>query len=509
VNLFAKKQVREAGVAVFATIVFLVLAGRLIGIDPFDESLYLQGARWFHIDQIVGNQAWAPLYNFWYRGLEFVVSDPVKRYFVSWTLLVSFLALFPHVMRIRGAWIYTLLLLSLPVLLPVPYVSQFAAVWLLIGMCIAIRMQDRLPPFWLMFALASVTCFIAAFARPEYQDGVEFSALAAAIALFFERKSVKNKPRAMLAVFGSLVLAVTIHHIALHAAGDRSGFAFVDSVNMRASEKGLLGDESPWTSTYAQSQFHLDVGHRAPLVKAPIGQYFFANPKLFLSHVFDNVFDIRDLSAIFVITALMLWTWLRPENRTKRPVSAYFVSVCVAPIAGILLIYPREHYLVSMTPSLLLFAVYLIEPQRWFAPTVARVAAFAAVFLLFVSLTYVRLQHEPFGSQRRHVIELRCVQQADFAAAPSHTLVFDTAHGMAPYMHQFRYPVYPEELNGWEGFKTWAVTNHPAWIAMHPQTERLYKITPAQMVEFAQQIGYKAQPCATDPTFLIFTNPEP
>ncbi len=90
------------------TAAFLLCAARSIGIDRHDETLYLASAPYTTLTSFYTHQSWAPLYSVWYGALAWVVPDPLTRYFASWALLVSFLALLTALLKLPGAWIYTL-----------------------------------------------------------------------------------------------------------------------------------------------------------------------------------------------------------------------------------------------------------------------------------------------------------------------------------------------------------------------------------------------------------------
>ena len=408
----------EITTAAIATAVFLVLAGHSIGIDPFDESIYLNGARWIHVNLMLRAQAWAPLYILWYRLLAFIVPNPEVRYFVSWGVMVLFLAMLPVLLSISGSLVYTGLLLALPVMLPVPYVSLFAGWPILIGLCLLIRTEQRQWQYSEVFTVATIATFIGAFSRPELQDGVILSAVATIVCLVVERATETRMVRAAAMAVTVLCLAFTIHYAAQHTTGNRSGFAFVDSVNLRAGENGLLQPgENPWTSTFAQREFGLDQGLRAPQVLMTITDYFKKNPKLFLSHMLDNAKDIRFLVLFFVVVLLAVWPWLRAKDRPMRPASLYMLAASVSAFLGILFIYPREHYAMSMFPTLILYAVYVLKPQRWPGPIAIRMAGFAVLLALCAWVSAWRLRHEPFPSQRMHLQRIACARAADVHVA--------------------------------------------------------------------------------------------
>jgi hypothetical protein len=501
----------EIAAAALATVAFLLIAGHSIGIDPFDESIYLNGARWIHVNLMLRAQAWAPLYILWYRALAVIVPNPVTRYYVSWSVMVSFLSMLPVLWRIRGSLVYTGILLTLPVMLPVPYVSLFAGWPILVGLCLLIRAEGRDWPYSQVFAVATIATFIGAFSRPELQDGVIVSAAATIVCLAFERSTHTHVIRSTGMALTVLLLAFTIHYAAQHTTGNRSGFAFVDSVNLRASENGQLKPgENPWTSTFAQHEFGLDDGLRAPQVLATITDYFKKNPRLFLSHMLDNAKDIRFLVLFSAVVLLAAWPWVRRENRPMRPASAYMLAASISAFLGILFIYPREHYAMSMFPTLILYAVYVLKPQRWPGPMVVRVAGFTLLLAACTWLSVWRLQQAPFLDQRMHLNRIACARAADLNVAASHYIVYDSSHGVAPYVGQFRFAIAPEEVGDWSKFKPWAIATKPGWITINRDTEARLGISPSELDQFIQHdLGYVPHPCAAYTDIRIFYNPTP
>jgi hypothetical protein len=497
--------------AVVATALFLFLAGRSIGIDPFDETIYLNGARWMHFNLMLTAQAWAPLYIYWYRLLAFVVPDAESRYFVSWAVMTSFLALVPVLLRIPGSLVYLGVLLTLPVMLPVPYVSLFAGWPILLGMCLLIRTEKREWKYYNVFALATVACFIGAFSRPELQDGVIAAAVATIVCLVLERAVRTRILWSLLLTAMVIACALTIHYAAQHTTGNRSGFAFVDSVNLRASEAGLLKPgENPWSSTFTQREFGLDQDLRAPMVKMTISDYFRKNPRLFVSHMLDNAKDIRFLVLFVGVGLLAAWPWLQEKNKAMRPASVYMLAASLSAFLGILFIYPREHYAMSMFPTLILYAVFVLKPQAWPAPMPIRIAGFAVLLALCTWVSVWRLRHMPFRDQRMHLDRIACAREADLSVAASHSVVYDSRHGVAPYMGQFRIGISPEDVGNWEKFKAWTKANNPGWISMTPEGEAAVGVSSAQIDDYIQHdLGFIPHPCAVPTDMRIFTNPAP
>jgi hypothetical protein len=109
-----------------------------------------------------------------------------------------------------------------------------------------------------------------------------------------------------------------------------------------------------------------------------------------------------------------------------------------------------------------------------------------------------------------HLDRIACAREADLSVAASHSIVYDSRHGTAPYMGQFRIGIGPEDVGGWENFKTWTKVNNPGWISMTNEGEAVLGVSSARIDDFIQHdLGFVPHPCAVPTDMRIFTNPAP
>jgi hypothetical protein len=147
----------------------IALVGRL-DIGLYDETSYLQRGTWIDTHGLPTADM-APLYSLWYRALQFMVSDPVQRYFANYAFTMAALPIAVFLLlRTSSVPLLPSLLTGVFVLFSTlnvlnwPRVSVFALIILLIGLIIFIR-SERKDGAW--FAVAASTAFVL-FIRPEF-----------------------------------------------------------------------------------------------------------------------------------------------------------------------------------------------------------------------------------------------------------------------------------------------------------------------------------------------------
>jgi hypothetical protein len=129
-------------------------------------------------------------------------------------------------------------------------------------------------------------------------------------------------------------------YVLAHAQHNRSGIAFAQHYSVRASERGLVpkGDAA-WNSDYTERTFGIDTSHDATHVTASIGDFARAKPRLFLRHILTNLCDSRTVLFLPLVLAVGLWPWFRKDLRPLRAASAFFLVICVPPLADIVVIH--------------------------------------------------------------------------------------------------------------------------------------------------------------------------
>ena len=489
---------------------FLYAGSHRIGIDPFDESVYLFTGEFVTPATFITNQSWGPLYDLWYHLLGYVCPNPISRYFLSWELLAGLCALIPALFNIRYAWLYACLLIASPLLLGGPYVSLLAAVLLLCGTCVLLRWGRT----WRLSSacvLACGLCFLTAFVRPEYGYGVILSAGATLVAQWVEFRHGLRARAAGWKAAGALSLAGVMLLFQRHAAAtNRSGMAFVQHFYMRAALSGLIKPGEGIDSDYTQRMFGLDQGRNYNHLTHTLGDYFHANPRLFLHHVLANVTDRRTLILLLFLLVVGVGLWFL-RGGELRPVSVYLGCICVPPLVAISLFYPRNHYAMILVPTVALLIVQLLPAGGvlWLRSPRGRIVATMAVVLFFaflVRVTQLELRYYPFDFQRRNLARAQCAQDVDRAVSNPSPMVFDGEQNLSIYALHYRNPVQPFELANFAGFKAWVAAKRPVWIAVDPEVEREYAVQRQTMDDFLQREShYTPHACPVAAEVTIYT----
>ncbi len=494
-----------------ATLVYLYITPHRIGVNSYDETTYLRMAPLSSFRDLILNQQWGPLYELWYRLLTFLCPDPLLRYFFSWSLLAGLVVLLPACARIRGGWLYGLLMISLPVLIMPAYVAIFASAIFLCGLCWLLSRQRLALSSG--FAAACVCAFVAAFARPEFRFSVLLAAAATLLAAVFEwRGSAMKRAVGAKALVALLCGAAMLYVMASSVGADRSALAFLQHFNLRAIERGEIPVEGPvggWDSPYANHAFGLDKTHGASSNGLRLGDYFRANPRLFLGHLLTNLIDGRTVVLLLAILALLLWPWLRAQGRALRPATGFVGCLCAAPLAGIILVYPHDPYAMTILPILLLLGLQELPLERWPRPTVPAVLAVGAILLICLQVTRRREARPDIELQRRGLARVRCARAVDALVTDPNPVVFETAetHFLSTYVRHPRLSVLLYEQPNWPRFKAWAAATHPAWIQTDAWMAQTFNISAAEMDGFLRNdLGYAPHPCPASPGMVIYTH---
>jgi hypothetical protein len=494
-----------------ATLVFLHLTASSIGINVDDDSEYLRNSRLVELSWFLHNQQWGPLYDYWIKLLSVFCPQPLALYFFNWRTMVVLLAMLPPLLRVRMAWLYTLAIVTLPIVLINSYIALFASIFVALGLSWFLRRQRS-------WSTALVTCcvisFVIAFARPEFSYGTLLAAAGALVAILVEGLRLRPSGRARTALFAKaavvLVLALAMRVVQSSAwEPNRSGMAFEQHFNLRAAENGLIPPgENSWYSTYAQRQFNVDTAHNPFSTTAPMTAFLKANPRLFFSHVRANLRDGRSLAMFAFFLVMTGWPWLFRSARSLRPASLMMIFFCLPSVVGILLVYPREHYPMTVAPALLLLLVQAFElhgPRRFTWPLLL---ATGLVLLGFAQLTRIRLAHEPFVGQRYIVAGMRCAVDVDAATGNATPDVYDALPEIETYVTHRRVNVPADQVATWPQFSAWASQVHPAWIAReYNMSERLHVPRAALDGFLEHDLGYTPHACARETGIVIYSSP--
>lgn len=311
---------------------------------------------------------WAPLYSVWYAAVGAACPDRARVFDLQWALLVAATTLgFYAVSRALQRSVTTAVVVAAAPLATsffhvTPYVSHFYLVVLLGGCALACACRG-----WRARAgvlVATLGC--AAFVRPEAAVAFVPCALAYAAAEALSTAARAGGLRALGRVARALVLpAALLLVFGDPLAGSRAFYAFSQHYAFTVTrQERLPGD--PWMG-YA-GLMHRDFGDASS-----IGEALRANPAAFAAHAaYDlrelpgNVLDLfalrRSVTAASsvpwqIVSAVLLGVaavalvglWRSASRRQGRTavVRWTFALACVAAAPGVVLVFPRAHYLVA------------------------------------------------------------------------------------------------------------------------------------------------------------------
>ncbi|MBL7947026.1 MAG: hypothetical protein JNN32_13260 [Flavobacteriales bacterium] len=378
----------------------IVLLGRL-DIGLYDETAYLQRGAWID-KQGLPTADMAPLYSLWYRSLQFIVSDPIQRYFANYAftmaalpvlafalLRISRVALLPSL--VTGVFV----LLSNSNVLNWPRVSVFALIILLIGLILFLR-SERRDRGW--FAITAATAVVQ-FIRPEFALSLM---VLGALWLF----DLVRRKRGGGLITWSYPLAALVLIAALFVwlgnpfANGRSMIAFGQHYALNVIDAGETHVD-PWTNweTIAQK----DLGTTESLTNALRNA-----PDRVVWHVLRNVSQALPTWARMYLPAGARMTWhawvlliisaaalLIQVQRVRRAPSDAFMRIlpivgalCLPALLSAIVIHPRQHYLLFPAVLLLLMLVrsaYRPRPART-SGTIPWVPGLAALLLMGLHL---------------------------------------------------------------------------------------------------------------------------
>ena len=498
------------------TAFYLYMTSLVLGISFRDDTDYLRSGLMVNPFSFLYAQEWTPLYAIWFKFLAIFCPNPVWRYFLSWGLLASLLALLPVWMKMRAAWVYSFVILCFPFLTVSPYVSLFAAAILLVGLGLVLNGKCSVSR---ALATACGVCFVAGYCRPEFDYGVLLAAIGTLATLTAEwwrgrssgLEGARGGGRGTAIATGAIVvcLAAAMLWVLGHGEHNRSGIAFAQHYSVRASERGLVpkGDAA-WNSDYTERTFGIDTTHDATHGTASIGDFARARPGLFLRHILSNLSDRRTVVFLPLVLAVGLLPWLRKDLRSLRGASAFFLCISVPVLADIVVIYPRDHYAILLVPALILLAVQLaaILPEKPPFPWVLALG-FAMIWYFTLHRQHPTMPGSTLTLEQQNLRRVECAREVDRAAVSAQQTIFDAAQIPAIYLVHPRTSSVPADFRGWPEFKAWAALSRPAWISVDEELAMEYHVTPMQIDQFLQEdMRYEEHLCPAEAQLTIYTD---
>ncbi len=432
----SRQELRKGTVlnwSIVLTLYYILATVFFMDIGLHDETTFYLGKKdEITLSSFLTEAEYGPLYAAWYKLISLVVWDSIALYFVSWALLV---VLSVQLMRIAtgsvSSIIPILLMLGLPIFKVWPYVGVFAGALILLGFVIAQKQRD------VNGAVVITTTFslLVGLARPEYLYGPALILLACgAHALIRKTPNFKTL---------LICLLMAVMGIVISRASDtgRGVVAFEQHFNLRASERGEIGNEVPWTSKHSRKVFFNDAdqgnGHK-------ISDYVKANPAEVIKHVARNVIDFRTILLILACAAVVFFL-----HRAGHPLGALYVGfMALPPLIGCTLIYPRNHYIVSILLTLIaggwIAAASLTPSREWMkrlqSPIIIGMVALVLVFPVAIKAS--KLSQNIFSKQGfaslhpvvSTALDLREMEDLGMFKQPF--VMFEPYGGIHSYLHR-------------------------------------------------------------------------
>jgi len=381
-----------------------------------DEVGYLTSGQNTSLNSLPGFAGSATYVDLYFL-LSKATSDPIGLYFSmrAVTAVAFVVGVWVAARLLVGpvlAWVAAATAVALPVAYVWPGVSGPAAGSLLVGFALFARYRN-------IAALATSTglLWLAAASRPEFAWIALVTSVMSLVWLVAElRAGGGTKSERFRNFFAVLAGAVGVPAVLvfLHGspfAGGRSWEAFSQHFSLRNSFVG----EDPWLDSAEI------VGRSFPGVDS-VGQAFLTNPSVFISHVFSNVADfpvslfhqvfggplISSLMVVVLLLSMLTSVALQPRaafsklrvsfglfgrNRNKIEnivlvfLGLLFISALAIPI---LVIFPRDHYLI--VPAGLVILVIVVIQSQFGSTKLTLALPFVVTFLLFALLSAQVLQ---------------------------------------------------------------------------------------------------------------------
>jgi hypothetical protein len=391
VKKFRKRFLQVTPVLLLSFVLLKLLYGLpdVFDLSVADEAFYLNSARTGVL------RADGFLYLLWLRGLLGVM-DPISAYYTNLIVLIIFFSIAAFLwFRVSSG--STSVGLILAVLMTVstmntvgwPYITRLSAAILMLaatGISIVQKPDSR-------FMIAMPAALILSYIRPEFaMAGMLFGAFA----LYYSWRNRKAEPKSswVLAIVsaGLLLLLIVVSPV----DHSRSMVAFSQHYALDLHEIGMWPEE-PWAT--GNQLMERDFPGASSFVEAMV-----TNPAAVIGHVWRNAlrlpFEIIEavrpywLTGIFwkflialSFTGLMLrlLLMLRPTREWKKDITrltegGILLLFLLPLIVSILIIYPRQHYLIMILPIVVGFGVWRLKLP---VSRQVGVGAAAVIFSLF------------------------------------------------------------------------------------------------------------------------------
>lgn len=354
-----------------------------LDISLYDESDYLyRGVTLLNTG--LPSPAWAPLYSVWYFIISLLSPSKITLYYLNCKLMIILLPIIIYGVLRKNAVsipvsfiISWLLLVSHANALTWPRVSHFA---LLLILATFLFIGHKRSLLWSSL-FASIGALLVSYVRPEYFLAYVISTLL--FVFLFSRDCQKLEKQYLLGVTAyGLFSALILTALGLPLTGNRSMFAFGQHFSLNwVYWNG--SDLDPWSAWREIISRNFESAHSIPEALAQ-------NPSAFLKHIAYNLLNfVRftpkllfpvNLSEIPAIVGVLLsvgllisylynarYKWLLlPISNVRHNLQEYqiflmFVVLFLLPtVVSIIVIYPREHYLLVFSVLIVILGVILL-----------------------------------------------------------------------------------------------------------------------------------------------------
>gem|GEM_PF-5580567 len=361
----------------FIAIVFKFIWGLSFYTDIYlyDEADYLNTGIRLLRDGIT-RPDWGPLYSVWYFLNSFIWPIKAELYFKSWQFLMvlntfAVWGLF-YVLKVGRSlrFLGTLGVLFSGLFFVWPHVTLLALFFIVTSVTVALKLKESFQKV----AAIQIGFLTASFVRPEFFFG---SLLFFVIWIWFFYRSLKESTFKKVLAYFLMVVVVFV--------------GFIKILGIPLSNSRSL---AAFSQHYSANQFRLGRFHEDPMAvhaivfertfghATTLGQVLIANPKAFIEHVLFNIVQtpyeamkllpiylstssfqsqivVLSFQAVFFLCVLSLFcvhflkTWLKRDKWVLFGSEYGIKFACVfigfiPSIASILLINPRQHYLIAL-----------------------------------------------------------------------------------------------------------------------------------------------------------------
>jgi hypothetical protein len=364
----------------------MAFIGQVADLRLHDETYYLYGGI-NSIHEGLPEPEWAPLYVLWYYLLSQFTQDNITLHFFNHQVLVLgsaiafylYLRTFPVNPFLAAIFSFFLGLSALNQVFPRP--TNFALFILLVFLAIALRCKTESS----YAVIASLGLLSISFVRPEYF--VAFLVFCLVYSFFYGKRILtegSDRPEYFKISVFCLTTIACLSIFGNPLGGERSWWAFRQHFSVNWVE-WTGSDRIPWTD-------YIEIVKSVFGEAENIGEALQANPQMFFAHIFTNFqnYLLNSINILLVsleidgfnpgltrgikylevvgLVAVLVYVFRKRSrlfqqvDRTLlRRLSIIYCCLFVAILPSVLIVYPRDHYLVIQGAMLLSILAYCLS----------------------------------------------------------------------------------------------------------------------------------------------------